>query len=68
MVGINDDAGVWMLKDNGLARFDADGLSTRHLADAEVDEWLVDVAGHSPQLVAEVRAILDVQSGTVDPA
>lgn len=67
MVGINDDTGVWMLKDNGLARIDASGTSTRQLSDAEVDEWLVDVSGHAPQLVAEVRAILDVQAGKVDP-
>lgn len=66
MAGINDDAGVWMLKDNGLARFDADGLATRDLTDTEVDEFLVEVVGHSPQLVAEVRAVLDVQAGKVD--
>ena len=32
-----------------------------------VDEFLIEVSGHSPQLVAEVRAILDVQSGKVPP-
>ncbi|MDW3221218.1 MAG: arylamine N-acetyltransferase [Acidimicrobiales bacterium] len=58
MAGINDDRGVWMLHGNGLARFDADGLSARELTDAEVDEFLIDIAGHNPQLVAEVRAIL----------
>lgn len=66
MAAINDASGVWMLKGAGLARIDASGTTTRQLTEAEVDEWLVEVAGHSPQLVAEVRAVLDVQAGKVD--
>ena len=62
MAGINDADGVWKLKDGLLARFDAGGVTTTELADAEVDEWLIAVAGHAPQLVAEVRAILDFQA------
>ncbi|MDG2028386.1 MAG: arylamine N-acetyltransferase [Acidimicrobiales bacterium] len=67
MVGINDETGVWMLKDNSLARIDDTGISTRQMSEGEVDEFLIEVSGHSPQLVAEVRAILDVQSGKVPP-
>lgn len=65
-VGINDAGGVWRLRSTSLVRFDADGITTRELSEPEVDEWLVEVSGHAPQLVAEVRAILDVQAGKVD--
>ncbi len=65
-VGINDASGVWMLKGRTLARIDADGTTTRTLTDAEVDEWLVSVSGHSPPLVAEVRAILDFRAESAD--
>lgn len=61
MVGINDATGVWMLKDNKLARIEAEGTTTTELQDSEVDEWMIETSGHSPQLVAEVRAILDFQ-------
>jgi N-hydroxyarylamine O-acetyltransferase len=66
MVGINDETGVWMLKDVALARIESSGVTTRELTDAEVDEWLIEVSGHSPQLVAEVRAILDFQAESAD--
>lgn len=58
-VGINDGSGVWKLRDGVLARFDDSGVSTRPLTAPEVDEFLIDVVGHSPQLVAEVRAVLE---------
>jgi len=62
MVGINDETGVWMLKDKVLARIEASGTTSSRLTDAEVDEWMIETSGHSPQLVAEVRAILDYQA------
>ncbi|MFT5203950.1 MAG: N-hydroxyarylamine O-acetyltransferase [Candidatus Aldehydirespiratoraceae bacterium] len=61
MAGINDDTGVWMLKDNSLARIDATGTASQALTNAEVDEFLVGTAGLSQPLVAEVRAVLDFQ-------
>ena len=67
MAGINDETGVWMLKDNRLARIESTGTTSTELGDAEVDEWLIEVSGHSPQLVAEVRAVLDFQAESADP-
>ncbi|MEZ5246203.1 MAG: arylamine N-acetyltransferase [Acidimicrobiales bacterium] len=66
MAGINDEAGVWMLKEGRLVRYESSATTSRELSDAEADEWLVEVAGHSPQLVAEVRAILDFQAESAD--
>lgn len=66
MIGINDDTGVWMLKENRLARIEAAGTTTTVLTDAEVDEWAIEVAGHAPQLVAEVRAVLDFQAESAE--
>jgi N-hydroxyarylamine O-acetyltransferase len=66
MIGINDDTGVWMLKENQLARIGDGGATTSRLTDAEVDEWAIEVAGHSPQLVAEVRAVLDFQAESAE--
>ena len=57
-VGINDATGVWKLRGSVLTRFDEAGVTSRELSDREVDDWLVEVSGHAPQLVAEVRAIL----------
>lgn len=61
MVGVNDATGVWMLKHNTLVRIESSGVTSTECTDADVDSWMADVAGHSPQLVAEVRAILDFQ-------
>jgi len=61
-VGINDASGVWMLKQNKLARIDATGTTTSELTDTEVDEWMIETSGHAPQLVAEVRAIVDFRA------
>ena len=66
MVGINDATGVWMLKDNTLARIESSGVTSTAMTDTEVDEWMIEVSGHSPQLVAEVRAILDFQEESDD--
>lgn len=60
---INDESGSWLLKNGTLARVDRDGVHTSELSDAEIDAFLVDVTGHAPQLVAEVRAVLEVQAG-----
>ena len=66
MAGINDDTGVWMLRNGTLARFDASGTTTSGLTAAEVDEWLVEIVGHSPQLVGEVRAVLAAKAETAE--
>ena len=66
MAAINDEGGTWMLKNNELTRIDRSGTSGSTLTDAEVDEFLVGTTGHLPQLVAEVRAILDFQAESPD--
>jgi hypothetical protein len=66
MVAINDETGVWMLKGDTLVRIESSGITSTGLTDAEVDEWMIEVSGHSPQLVAEVRAILDFQADSAD--
>ena len=61
-VGINDEDHIWSLRGNVLAGMSESGTSHRELTDVEVDEWMIEVSGHSPQLVAEVRAILDFRA------
>ena len=57
MCHTNDAGGVWMLRNGSLTRFDAEGATKRAVSDDEVDRFLIDHGGHSPQLVAEVRAV-----------
>lgn len=57
-VELNDAHGVWLLEGNTLHRVTAEGRTVRTLLDAEVDEWIVEIAGHAPQLVREVRDVL----------
>ncbi len=61
-VGINDADGVWLLDTTTLTRIDASGTTASELTDAEVDEWMIETSGHTPQMVAEVRAVLDFQA------
>lgn len=66
-VEINDADGVWLLQGNVLHRVAAGGVTVRTLLDAEVDEWIVEVAGHSPQLVREVRDVLVARAAPPGP-
>lgn len=60
---INDESGSWLLKNSSLARITRTGVVVRELTDTAIDEFLVSTTGHSPALVAEVRAVLEVQAG-----
>lgn len=60
MAQINDESGSWLLEDGVLARIDRSGTTCTTLTDDETDEFLVGTVGHSAQLVAEVRAIIDL--------
>lgn len=60
---INDEGGSWLLNNTSLARVTRTGVDVRELNDAEIDEFLVETTGHLPALVAEVRAVLEVQAG-----
>lgn len=54
----NDADGVWVVRGRMLTRVTATERRTRELSDAEMDEFLVDGLGYTPQLVAEVRGVL----------
>jgi N-hydroxyarylamine O-acetyltransferase len=66
MAKINDASGTWWLKDGELTRIDRSGTTSSKLSDAEIDEFLVETTGHLPQLVAEVRGVLDFQASDPD--
>jgi len=59
MASINDESGRWRLRNDTLTRIESSGTTVRLLSDSEVDRFLVETTGHSPQLVAEVRSVLD---------
>lgn len=55
MAAINDATGTWMLNKTTLTRIDEAGTTSRELTVAEVDRFLIDTCGHSPDLTARVR-------------
>ncbi len=59
MAAINDASGSWKLRNGTLTRVERSGTTVTSLTDTEIDEFLVEITGHSPQLVAEVRGALD---------
>jgi N-hydroxyarylamine O-acetyltransferase len=59
MASINDESGRWRLRNGTLTRIESSTTTVRSLTDTEVDRFLVETMGHSPQLVAEVRRVLD---------
>jgi N-hydroxyarylamine O-acetyltransferase len=59
MASINDESGRWRLRKSTLTRIESSRTVVRSLTDAEVDRFLIETTGHSPQLVAEVRGVLD---------
>lgn len=56
MAAINDPTGVWMLKDSILTRIDESGSTTKTISASEADEFLIDIVGCSPRIVALLRS------------
>jgi N-hydroxyarylamine O-acetyltransferase len=58
MAAINDESGMWKLRNGTLTRIERSGPTMTSLTASEVDDFLIEVTGHAPQLVAEVREAL----------